>query len=176
MRSLLLNLFAFTVLFLSLTDSWADPHVIQPGTERFELGQNVEVAVVANGLTYAEIDPAAWYANDQRSINLGFISDAVWLRSQFTFADAQVENSGLWFLNLNTGNLREVDFYHYVDGQLIEHVQWWENQARLFNTTIDNNPSPGNKEGGLTTIYEKSLGAVAKARAKSEPGPSAPGR
>ena len=33
----------------------------------------------------------------------------------------------------------------------------------LFGATIDNNPSPGNKLGGLTTIYEKSLGAVAKA-------------
>ena len=27
---------------------------------------------------------------------------------------------------------------------------------------MDNNPSPGNKKGGLTTILEKSLGAVAK--------------
>jgi altronate hydrolase len=34
--------------------------------------------------------------------------------------------------------------------------------VRLHGATIDNNPSPGNKEGGLTTIYEKSLGAVAK--------------
>jgi altronate hydrolase len=32
----------------------------------------------------------------------------------------------------------------------------------MFGTEIDNNPSPGNKAGGLTTIYEKSLGAVAK--------------
>ena len=33
----------------------------------------------------------------------------------------------------------------------------------MFGVKLDNNPSPGNKEGGLTTIYEKSLGAVAKA-------------
>ena len=32
-----------------------------------------------------------------------------------------------------------------------------------YKATIDNNPTPGNKEGGLTTIFEKSLGAVAKA-------------
>jgi altronate hydrolase len=32
----------------------------------------------------------------------------------------------------------------------------------VFGGTCDNNPSPGNKEGGLTTIYEKSLGAIAK--------------
>jgi altronate hydrolase len=33
----------------------------------------------------------------------------------------------------------------------------------MFGAEINNNPSPGNKEGGLTTIYEKSLGAIAKA-------------
>jgi altronate hydrolase len=41
-------------------------------------------------------------------------------------------------------------------------VRWWEDYARLHNATIDNNPSVGNKAGGLTTIYEKSLGAIAK--------------
>jgi altronate dehydratase len=49
-----------------------------------------------------------------------------------------------------------------VGEKLIERIHWWENHARQHNATIDNNPSHGNKEGGLTTIYEKSLGAVAK--------------
>jgi altronate hydrolase len=49
-----------------------------------------------------------------------------------------------------------------VADKLIGQIRWWENYARLFNASIDNNPSYGNKEGGLTTIYEKSLGAVAK--------------
>ena len=49
-----------------------------------------------------------------------------------------------------------------VGEKLVGLVKWWEDHARLFGATIDNNPSPGNKEGGLTTIYEKSLGAVAK--------------
>ncbi|NIV38462.1 MAG: altronate dehydratase, partial [Anaerolineae bacterium] len=43
-----------------------------------------------------------------------------------------------------------------------EYVRWWEAYARRIGTEIDNNPSPGNKAGGLTTIYEKALGAVAK--------------
>lgn len=46
--------------------------------------------------------------------------------------------------------------------KLIGQVQWWEEHTRRLNIEIDNNPSPGNKAGGLTTIYEKSLGAVAK--------------
>ncbi|MCC6313575.1 MAG: altronate dehydratase, partial [Thermomicrobiales bacterium] len=46
---------------------------------------------------------------------------------------------------------------------LIERIHWWENYTALFGASIDNNPAPGNKLGGLTTIYEKSLGAIAKA-------------
>lgn len=47
--------------------------------------------------------------------------------------------------------------------KLMEKVRWWEAHAARLNLEIDNNPSPGNKAGGLTTIYEKSLGAIAKA-------------
>lgn len=49
-----------------------------------------------------------------------------------------------------------------VGEKLIERIRWWERYAEMFGVKIDNNPSPGNKDGGLTTIYEKSLGAVAK--------------
>ncbi|MBU3737930.1 MAG: altronate dehydratase [Rhodoferax sp.] len=45
---------------------------------------------------------------------------------------------------------------------LIERIRWWENHARMHDGEMNNNPSPGNKAGGLTTILEKSLGAVAK--------------
>jgi altronate hydrolase len=46
---------------------------------------------------------------------------------------------------------------------LIARLDWWENYAARDGTSLDNNPSPGNKVGGITTILEKSLGAVAKA-------------
>ena len=49
-----------------------------------------------------------------------------------------------------------------VGEQLLARIRWWERHVRLHDASIDNNPSPGNKAGGLTTIYEKSLGAVAK--------------
>jgi altronate hydrolase len=49
-----------------------------------------------------------------------------------------------------------------VGEKLIERIKWWEWYTGIFGTEINNNPSPGNKEGGLTTIYEKSLGAIAK--------------
>ncbi|HZZ81671.1 MAG TPA: altronate dehydratase family protein [Gemmataceae bacterium] len=49
-----------------------------------------------------------------------------------------------------------------VGEKLVERIKWWEWYTGIFGTEINNNPSPGNKEGGLTTIYEKSLGAIAK--------------
>jgi altronate hydrolase len=49
-----------------------------------------------------------------------------------------------------------------VGEKLVERIKWWEWYAGIFGAEINNNPSPGNKDGGLTTIYEKSLGAIAK--------------
>ncbi|HEY1380442.1 MAG TPA: UxaA family hydrolase, partial [Gemmataceae bacterium] len=49
-----------------------------------------------------------------------------------------------------------------VGERLVERIKWWEWYTGVFGAEINNNPSPGNKEGGLTTIYEKSLGAIAK--------------
>lgn len=49
-----------------------------------------------------------------------------------------------------------------VGQKLIDKVRWWEEFAARSGLEINNNPGPGNKAGGLTNIYEKSLGAVAK--------------
>ncbi len=49
-----------------------------------------------------------------------------------------------------------------VGEKLIDRIRWWENYTAINGGEMDNNPSPGNKRGGLTTILEKSLGAVAK--------------
>ena len=49
-----------------------------------------------------------------------------------------------------------------VGRKLLERIAWWERYTAMHGAEIDNNPTPGNKLGGLTTIYEKSLGAIAK--------------
>ncbi len=49
-----------------------------------------------------------------------------------------------------------------VAEKLVRHIHWWEEYTQRNGGKMDNNPSPGNKAGGLTTILEKSLGAVAK--------------
>ncbi|WP_338459359.1 altronate dehydratase family protein [Pseudomonas sp. TE3-3-F2023] len=50
-----------------------------------------------------------------------------------------------------------------VGEKLLARIRWWEDYCQRMNAELNNNPSAGNKAGGLTTILEKSLGAVAKA-------------
>ncbi|WP_022703187.1 UxaA family hydrolase [Pseudorhodobacter ferrugineus] len=49
-----------------------------------------------------------------------------------------------------------------IGEKLIGLIKWWEDYTKRNQGSMDNNPSPGNKKGGLTTILEKSLGAAAK--------------
>jgi altronate hydrolase len=49
-----------------------------------------------------------------------------------------------------------------VGERLVARIKWWEDYTARNQGEMNNNPSPGNKAGGLTTILEKSLGAVAK--------------
>lgn len=49
-----------------------------------------------------------------------------------------------------------------VAQKLLDRIEWWKNYVAMYGGQIDNNPSVGNKAGGLTTITEKSLGAVSK--------------
>ncbi|MDK9698505.1 MAG: UxaA family hydrolase, partial [Siculibacillus sp.] len=49
-----------------------------------------------------------------------------------------------------------------IAAKLMARLDWWRDYVGAAGASLDNNPSPGNKRGGLTTILEKSLGAVAK--------------
>ena len=52
-----------------------------------------------------------------------------------------------------------------VAKKLLDRIEWWKEYVGRYGGQIDNNPSVGNKAGGLTTITEKSLGAVSKSGA-----------
>jgi altronate hydrolase len=49
-----------------------------------------------------------------------------------------------------------------IGEKIVKRIAWWEEYTARNHGEMNNNPSPGNKAGGLTTILEKSLGAVAK--------------
>jgi len=50
-----------------------------------------------------------------------------------------------------------------VANKLLARIAWWKQHLAARGSTMSNNPAPGNKAGGLTTIFEKSLGGIAKA-------------
>ena len=50
-----------------------------------------------------------------------------------------------------------------VGQKLVSRIRWWEEHCARGGAQMNNNPSAGNKAGGLTTILEKSLGGIAKA-------------
>jgi altronate hydrolase len=49
-----------------------------------------------------------------------------------------------------------------VGARIDEKIAWWLDYAARNGVELDSNPSAGNREGGITTIWEKSLGAVLK--------------
>ena len=87
---------------------------------------------------------------------LGFASDELVRHGASTVLAETTEIYGAEHLLTRRAVTRE------VGEKLIEYVKWWEDYAEQHGVSINNNPSTGNKAGGLTTIYEKSLGAVAK--------------
>lgn len=46
--------------------------------------------------------------------------------------------------------------------KLLQRIAWWHEYTQKNGASMDANPSPGNRARGITTILEKSLGAVAK--------------
>ncbi len=50
-----------------------------------------------------------------------------------------------------------------VGKKLVDRILWWEDYCARNFATLNNNPSSGNKAGGLTTVLEKSLGGISKA-------------
>ncbi|MCG7494443.1 UxaA family hydrolase [Thalassobius sp. Cn5-15] len=87
---------------------------------------------------------------------LGYASDLLVRRGGTTILSETSEIYGAE--HLLTRRAEQVD----VGEELIARVHWWEDYCARNGGEMDNNPSPGNKRGGLTTILEKSLGAVAK--------------
>lgn len=87
---------------------------------------------------------------------LGYASDLLVARGGTSILAETPEVFGAEHLLLRRAVTRE------VGQKLLDRIDWWKQYTAAGGGTLDNNPSPGNKAGGLTTILEKSLGAVAK--------------
>ena len=88
--------------------------------------------------------------------SLGFAADEIVRQGGTVVLAETTEVYGAEHLLTRRARSRE------VGEALLERIRWWEQHTAALGCEIDNNPSPGNKAGGLTTIYEKSLGAIAK--------------
>ncbi len=49
-----------------------------------------------------------------------------------------------------------------VGQKLVDISEWWEDYLKRHGQNMDKNLAPGNREGGLSNILDKSLGAAAK--------------
>jgi len=87
---------------------------------------------------------------------LGFASDLLIKHGGSSILSETPEIYGAEHLLIERANSKNI-----VE-KLKNRIEWWKNYTSINGDSLDNNPSPGNKKGGLTTILEKSLGAVAK--------------
>ncbi len=126
-----------------------------------------EMAVVANAAARApaglehlmvgmQCGGSDGYSGITANPALGFASDLLVAHGGTTILSETPEIYGAEHLLTRRAVSRE------VGEKIVARIKWWEDYTARQGGEMDNNPSPGNKKGGLTTILEKSLGAVAK--------------
>ncbi|MBX2805931.1 MAG: altronate dehydratase family protein [Hyphomicrobiales bacterium] len=96
------------------------------------------------------------YSGITANPSLGYASDILVAHGGTTILAETPEIYGAEHLLTRRAVSRE------VGEKLVERIKWWEDYTARNRMEMNNNPSPGNKLGGLTTILEKSLGATAK--------------
>ncbi|NIP55660.1 MAG: UxaA family hydrolase, partial [Phycisphaerae bacterium] len=116
--------------------------------------QSVSAANLVLGLECGGSDA---YSGITANPALGVAADLVVRNGGTVILSETTEIYGAEHLLIQRANSKE------VANKLINLIQWWEKYTEMHGAVINNNPTPGNKAGGLTTILEKSLGAVAKA-------------
>ena len=99
---------------------------------------------------------SAGYSGISANPALGVAADMLVKQGGSSILSETPEIYGAEHLLINRANKQE------TADKLIAKIKWWQHYTAINNSSMDNNPAPGNKKGGLTTILEKSLGAVAK--------------
>ncbi len=96
------------------------------------------------------------YSGITANPSLGFASDLIVKHGGSTILAETPEIYGAEHLLMERAKNKD------IINKLKKQLDWWKHYTTVNEGSLDNNPSPGNKRGGLTTILEKSLGAVAK--------------
>ena len=151
-------------LFQSMTiqDSGGTRKTIEAGVERIKamlprVNQATRETVPASELTLAlQCGGSDGYSGITANPALGAAVDLLVAHGGTAILSETPEIYGAEHLLTRRAATRE------IGEKLIEIIRWWEDYTKRNDGSMDNNPSPGNKAGGLTTILEKSLGAAAK--------------
>ena len=123
-----------------------------------EANQVTRVAVPASELKVAlQCGGSDGYSGITANPSLGAASDLVVRHGGTVILSETPETYGAEHLLTRRAVSRE------VGEKLVALMRWWEEYTKREGAEMNANPSPGNKAGGLTTILEKSLGAMAKA-------------
>jgi altronate hydrolase len=123
-----------------------------------ESNQVTRVTVPARELTVAlQCGGSDGYSGVSANPALGAASDLLVRHGGTVILSETPETYGAEHLLTRRAVSRE------VGEKLVGLMRWWEDYTKQEGAEMNANPSPGNKAGGLTTILEKSLGAMAKA-------------
>jgi altronate hydrolase len=147
---------------MTIQDSGGTRKIIEWGVERIKemlpiAARAQRETVPASELVLAlQCGGSDGYSGITANPALGIASDLIVAQGGTTILSETPEIYGAEHLLTRRAVSRE------VGEKLIERIHWWEDYTARNQGEMNNNPSPGNKLGGLTTILEKSLGAAAK--------------
>ena len=115
--------FPVCVLLCALSSPLAAERLSIKDDAPYALSAHAQVAIAPEGMAYEALPEDLWQQHEGNSLNLGFTQETLWLRFDLVFDENVLRERQPWFLNLNSGNLRHVHYYHYVDGKLVKEVE-----------------------------------------------------
>ena len=151
-----------SVVYLNIQDEGGTKKIINNVSSQIiemlpGLNKEKRVKIPISELTVAlQCGGSDAYSGITANPSLGYASDLIVKHGGSTILAETPEIYGAEHLLIERASNKD------LVNKLQTQIEWWKHYTSVNEGSLDNNPSPGNKKGGLTTILEKSLGAVAK--------------
>ena len=151
-----------SVVYMNIQDEGGTREIINKVSSQImeilpDLNREKRVKIPVSELTVAlQCGGSDAYSGITANPALGYASDLIVKHGGSSILAETPEIYGAEHLLIERANNLD------IVNKLQKQIDWWRNYTSINNGSLDNNPTPGNKKGGLTTILEKSLGAVAK--------------
>jgi len=156
------NLNNKSVEYLNIQDEGGTKDIIKKVTLKIiesleDVNKNKRINLPISSLTVAlQCGGSDSYSGITANPALGYASDLIIQNGGSVILSETPEIYGAEHLLIERAKSKK------IADKLVKQINWWKNYTAINGSSLDNNPSPGNKKGGLTTILEKSLGAVSK--------------